>query len=105
MTRLGELRDGSRIEDGEVYPPEEAEAPMSPHKPRPLERKIHPGWAKILKEEEAVSFDEFPTLSRIQQQTGWDPYDDEPTDPEVLERYIRALEANVAAQDLVRRQK
>lgn len=46
--------------------------------------------------------DESPTLQRIREEVGWNPYDDEPTDFDVLERYISSLEATVAAHDMLR---
>lgn len=35
-------------------------------------------------------------VAKIQAEVGWDP--EEPNDPEVLNRYIEALEASVAGQ-------
>jgi hypothetical protein len=44
---------------------------------------------------------EYPTLQRIRDEVGWDPFDGEPADFEVLERYISALESQVRAGDML----
>jgi hypothetical protein len=44
---------------------------------------------------------EYPTLQRIRDEVGWNPHDDEPTNPETLERYISALEAQTRAADMI----
>lgn len=42
---------------------------------------------------------ESPTLQRIRDEVGWNPFDGEPTDFDVLENYLSALEAQVRAED------